>query len=446
MRKRIIKFIMVCMLASTFVVFGASKISAGLNISISGVPATVKPGTTFNVTVTIPGALGGTVTLSGNNCTIVSQNPVMIDGSATFTIKAGSQGRATITASSPDATLESDLSITTASGSASFNIASPVTPPSNNRPVTPPSTNVDREPAIDLSLGLPLTISKGKLDPAFASDKLEYTVHLKSDVTKLKVEAKAKDSKATVEGAKEYDVKAGKNEIKVVVSDGKGNSRTYTINAIVEEKVVNSLKLEKEEIGILNNLDAAPILQGFDNYKVKINKMEYNAKKSNLLNVTVVYGVDVDGNKNYYIFDEKEGKITSIYKPLALLGNQYAIISVPSKMQDMAGYKFTDIEIDGQKFNGWVFEDKEFKNYSLIYLMNDKGEKHLYQYESSMNRLQLFSGAAPITQDTYEEQLDNMNQKTMILVGTASVCALIAVISLGSLIVFKKKIKTKKEA
>lgn len=431
-----------------------------MSISIVPIWAAVKPGAQFSVSLTC-GNIEGSVRATGSNANVVSLSSNWCDrgNSITVTARAGSSGTATISLVGVDATDTNSLQDYSGKVISSTNVAveQPTTPPSgggnNNQPVTPPSNNQQpnnaentnntvetNESTIDLTLES-LKVSEGKLSPDFASDKYEYTLSLKSDVTKLKVEAKAKDAKATIEGSKEYDVKAGKNEIKVIVSDGQGNSKTYTIIATVEEKIINSLTLGNDKIGILNDLSSADILEGFEDYKVKINKTEYNAKRSNLMDITLVYGLDSEGNKNYYIFDEKSKKITSIYKPIALLGNQYALITVPEDMKKMTGYKYTDIEIDGQKFKGWTFKDKEFKNYSLIYLMNDKGEKHLYQYESSMNRLQLFSGAAPITQEKYEEQLAKAEQQTLILMIVAGVSTLIAVVGIGSLIVFKKKMK-----
>ena len=51
------------------------------------------------------------------------------------------------------------------------------------------------------------------------------------------------------------------------------------------------------------------------------------------------------------------------------------------------------------ELDGWTFEDENHQNYSVVYLMNDAGEKNLYVYENTEGTLQKYAA--------YEQKNDN---------------------------------------
>lgn len=62
---------------------------------------------------------------------------------------------------------------------------------------------------------------------------------------------------------------------------------------------------------------------------------------------------------------------------------------------------------------GWTFKDKDLKDYSVVYLMNELGEKSLYTYEATEQTLQKFKAS---------ESADN-SVLTYIFIGTTVVFA-----------------------
>ena len=106
----------------------------------------------------------------------------------------------------------------------------------------------------------------------------------------------------------------------------------------------------------------------------------------------------------------------------------------------MAGLTLKEVEVDGKKMEGWTFKDKTFKNYVLVYLMNEKGETHLYQYEKSENVLQLYSGAAAATQEQYDQNVKELNLYRMI----SFVLIPITIVLFGSAISLAVMLKKKK--
>lgn len=379
-------------------------------------------------TVTISGNVRGKFYISSSNAT-VDQSSIFMGGYVSFNCTAGSPGTATIyltPASGDDSgavltypdevpvTEGASISVAVTGGSSSGGSNGSSGGGSNNGGSTSNGNQNDanngteekeeeKEPSVDLSLSS-LSIKDAKLSPEFSSAVSEYTTNVPKDTKKVTVEAQATNAETSISGVGEHDVVSGDNKISVVVKSNKtGETKTYTINVYVEETPSAYLPgIGSKELGILS-LKSAPVLDGFEDYTLNIKGKEVQARKSNLMKLVLLYMDDGKGNKNYYIYDEKKKEVTSIYIPIALLGNNYAIISIPENMQKTKGLKYDKVKIEEQEFDGWSFEEKSFKNYSLVYLMNDKGETHLYQYENTMKTLQLYSNAAAITQEKYDK-------------------------------------------
>ena len=85
-----------------------------------------------------------------------------------------------------------------------------------------------------------IELSEGKIE--FNKDTLEYTINVKNEVKKIKVNSTLEDSKATVEGNGEYELKAGINEIKLSVKAEDGTVKEYKIKVIRDIKEKTSRK------------------------------------------------------------------------------------------------------------------------------------------------------------------------------------------------------------
>ena len=73
------------------------------------------------------------------------------------------------------------------------------------------------------------------LSPKFSASKTQYTVNLNGDVSSIKVNATAADSKAVVYGTGTKSLKPGKNTISVSVAAEDGSTKEYTITVNVDE-------------------------------------------------------------------------------------------------------------------------------------------------------------------------------------------------------------------
>ncbi len=380
---------------------------------------TIKPGESFTVTVGC-GAIEGEVKANASNASIISSDNWCDRGrSISATAVANNVGTASISFSTVDAT-DTDAMVDASGislGGGSVTVANPtVTQNDTSRPQSTPSQtqtntgnddaekNVESTKSSDASLST-LTVSAGTLSPKFAANTTKYQLNLPSDTESIKVDAKANDSAASVSGTGGKELKQGDNTIRITVTAENGNTRTYTIDAYVEEKPEVYLSYHDQQLGVVKNTDrVSKPSDAFEETKLEIDGKEVVGWSNNIMNVTVLYMIDEEsGEQNFYIYDTEHQSITSIFKPIVLLGNQFYIVDIDESLQTRADMTYTTVTVDENELPGWKFDQSGFDNYCVIYVMNEKGEMQYYQYEATQNTLQLYSNAAPITTETYQK-------------------------------------------
>ncbi|MFV0382277.1 MAG: cadherin-like beta sandwich domain-containing protein [Breznakia sp.] len=302
----------------------------------------------------------------------------------------------------------------------------------SNNAITNQNNEIESKSETNLNLKS-LSISKGKLSPAFDPETIKYIVEVTSDVKEITLDAKALEEGVSVSGVGTHKISEGENVINIKVADRKGNEKVYTVQVNVEKAPTIFLDFQKQTLGVLA-LTSAPLMDGFETYKLTIDGKEIEAKKKSLTGLIVLYMMDKDTKeRNYYIYNEAKKQVTSIYIPIALLGNTYAIISIPKEKKEMSGYIFETQTIDKQKIEGWSFKDKIFENYALVYLMDEKDKENYYQYEKTQNTLQIFDQSAPITQKAYEQLQQGMKDKKQMVLFTSVVAVSLSVLLLAIL-------------
>lgn len=139
------------------------------------------------------------------------------------------------------------------------------------------------------------SITISDVDFSFDMNTYEYNLEVNGDIENITVDAKAEDSKATVEGLKEYDLVVGDNVIQLVVSAEDGTKKTYTINIKRKDNNANLSSLTISGIEFLFKQDV----------------LEYTLEASNTLNKIEVEATaeseyaKVDGLGQYLLEQEK---------------------------------------------------------------------------------------------------------------------------------------------
>lgn len=312
----------------------------------------------------------------------------------------------------------------------------PSTPnkPSNgggsNQPTPPAAPSETDKRSTDNTLSS-LATSTGELSPAFSSATTSYTVSLPAEAETITIDAKAADGKATVTGVGEKSVKAGKNEFIIVVTAENGATKEYVVHVIVDEKPLVYTELGNKKLGFVRNLADVKAPENFVETTSKFEGKDVSAWINEKINKTIVYLSDEQNEKGFYLLED--GKITSSFTYRKLLGREFYIVEIPTDKQKIAGMSYQQLTIDETPLMGWVFDDKAFENYQVIYVMDMEGNMQYYQYEITQNTLQLNSQGAAITQAAYEKERESANTTKYLLITSTAIAAVIAAASLGYL-------------
>lgn len=436
--KKLVKLLIVNTVVLTILAICQYPVAAA-SFSVSRSASSVSPGGKFTVTVSCPSG-AGQFSVSASNGTVSNSSIWVDNGSASVSVTAGSSGTVTVTVSATDVTANDESAITgSRSVSVSIQSASTNNQNSNNNSSQTNQTNGNntdntqktednRSTVNDLSS---LTVSQGTLSPSFDANITSYEVNVEADVTSLTFSAKAKDSQARVSGDGEKTLQIGDNTFQIVCAAENGSQKTYTVVVHVDEKPLVYVKYNDSELGFVRNLTDLAIPNTFEETTIKIADQEVKAYYSAQMDKTIVYLANEEGVKNFYLYDEKDG-VTSIFIPAAILGRNVFIIDVKKNDIGMEDMKFQDLTIDNITLKGWVFNDKDYSHYSLIMVMNEKGEKVIYQYEDTENTLQLY-------RQIEEKEIETDQTSLYIFMLTTGIFALSTIASLVYLYLFKKK-------
>ena len=444
MKKFKLKFIK---MAAVFIVaagiWNLSGFIHAASLSVTASARTIYVGDSVTFTVSASGGAGNVSVSGAANGTYWLEN-----SSQSFTVTASAEGTLTVSASGTlgDFNTEEDVTV---SGSASVQVvARPTETPKNETPqkqeTQKPEEKKQEEKKLSSNANLAsLSISQGTLSPKFSASKTQYTVNLNGDVSSIKVNATAADSKAVVYGTGTKSLKPGKNTISVSVAAEDGSTKEYTITVNVDETPLVYVSYNGAKLGFVRSLDGVDKpAKSFEAVKIKVDGKEVKAWKSNLLKKTVVYlQDDKTKEKNYYIYNTDTNTVETMLRPMALLGNNVFVVDVPKNLQTREGMNFTTVKIDNYELNGWTFKDTAFENYALIYVMDEKGNMVYYQYEATEKTLQLYSGAATIPQsayDQYRKDVDaSLKKHKLVIYGLAGGCVVLA--GLSAFLFFRRK-------
>lgn len=278
-----------------------------------------------------------------------------------------------------------------------------------------------------------LEVEGAVLNPEFNKDILEYNVELSSDTTKIKVNADKSDSKASISGIGEIEVKEGQNRLEIIVTAENGSSKTYVINANVLEKEPINVKVGKENYTLIRKTGVIEPPEGYNETKVTINDEEIPAYTNEVSGYTLVGLRDSNGNASWYIFDSDELSYT---KYLELKSNSIRLVLLKPDNENVPyRYYKSKFDFEGNNIDGYVFN--EGSDFRLIYGMNiETGEKAFYLYDLKDKTIQRF----------YNEQVliyINLVKKCKILFLVFTIAIMILFISV--ILALSKNIKFKKQ-
>ena len=387
MRKRIAKLLCSFMLFTLMAVNMKMDARAAGGLTISASASQVNAGATFTVTVKAESNyFVSNVALSVSGGTVVS-------GLGATSLDRGESAKATIKLTGETCTVSvSGIganydTVTEGPASASVSVKKKVVVVDNR--------------SKDNTLSS-LTVSTGMLSPEFSASTTKYSVALEGTMDKITLNAQANDAKATVSGIGEKTLVPGNNEFVIVCTAENGTQKNYTVNVQVDETPLVYTTYGGEKLGVVRNQSNIGIPTSFESTTVMLDGQEVQAYHSNQFDMTLVYLVDEAGNKNFYIYDETD-TIISVFRPISILGRNVIVYDLTEEEQIRENMVYSEVTIDGQTLYGWTYENPDYANYIQIKVMNEFGQKVVYQYEKTENSLQLFREYEDVETEEAEE-------------------------------------------
>jgi len=394
LKNKILKSFICFALILQFLIIGCETVHAA-TFSVKASTSSVDPGDIFTVTISASGA--GKFSVNVNNGS--GGGELWVEGSESIKITAGKSGTTSVTVTAKDATTYGEEPITGSktvsvkinSSSTEIPTPKPPSPPdneTNNETTTHNPKPVDTKSNIDTLASL--TVSTGELSPKFTEATTSYKVDLTSDITNVTIDAKAKDTKAKVSGVGKKDLVIGSQTYTVTVVAENGAKKVYSITFNVKEKptVFTTINGTNEKLGILKDVSKVEVPKNFKSTTVKLENQEITGWMNEKGTLTLVYLENEKGERGFYLYENN--KIIGQYKTIEVLGKTYVILPRTNVDVKDYGVKESLIKIGETELEGWVFENKDYTQYSLVYLMNENGEKALYSYEHTDGTLQKY--------------------------------------------------------
>lgn len=246
-----------------------------------------------------------------------------------------------------------------------------------------------------------LSVEGYSLSPKFSSSITSYTVNLPANTESIKVNGKKADSSASVDGLGTKTVEDGSNTIKIVVTAENGATKTYTINAIVEELDPINVTVNDKAYTVVRKakLLTSPS-SDFTEGTATINDNEVPTLFNEKANITLVGLKDEDGNIELYIYDQEKNTYTK-YNQYTFSGLTLYIVDKELENYD----KKETITINEQKVISYTFEKDNFYYFYAINL--ESGKENIYCYDNDEKTVQRYIATEEekvvITNDSNED-------------------------------------------
>lgn len=388
MKKAFSYFIILSMLMMTLVVPTEVFHAYEANLSVGVSSSNIKIGDTVTVTVKVPGAVSGPVSLYFPTDVMeyvsTSTEASVVGGTIQFSIgKGGRAASDTVTVNLKAKTTGTANLKVEATGdiydydsleevvlkgtSTTVTVENQVAGTGNEgegegggESETPPETPKSGDNSLSS-----LKLSSGTLSPSFKYNVTKYTATVEYDVTKVVVSAKTSNEKATIEsvtGDGNVNLEVGENTIKIVVKAENGVKATYTIVVTRKEKettvtpppsegesdsnsesesntdsesetttpqVNEVLQYNGEQLSVTENIPEGSIPADFESALLVVNGQQMQGLSFKKGDLKVLYLNNTNGAGSLYVYDDAQNSIYPFIKLTA--ERSYVMVLVPDE-------------------------------------------------------------------------------------------------------------------
>lgn len=194
------------------------------------------------------------------------------------------------------------------------------------------------------------------------------------------------------------------------------------------------MKYNEGEIGIFSHMKNLQIPEGFTASEHSIEGKSIAIYGNEFF--SIIYGVEANEERNFYLFDKEQNTIISKIVPMTIANKGIYLIDLEEEKE---GFEISSVTINEKEIKGYKFKDG-LENYILLVVMNEKGEKLEYLYETSEGTLQLYGGFSTTSMEQYNQMVKKVNGQKNIIYAMGALLA-ISVIFLIIVLIKQRKEK-----
>lgn len=413
------------------------KVDAAASLSA---PSTAYSGSSFTVTANVSGVAAWEVHVKASGpvsgCVIdaADSDANANNTSKTFSTTCKATGTGTIKITMSGNTTTASGATANISGSRTVTVSNkPANSSSNNSSSSSKKNNTttnnqSSSKSSDNTLKS-LSVEGQTLD--FNKDTTTYNLSVGNDIKKIKINAEANNSKATVTGTGEKDVKEGANKFDVVVTAENGDKKTYTINVNVDSEPI-TVTVNGKKYTLVKKKDELPeLVIEHEDLTLNFDGQDIPAYRIDKINFVLVGLRDEEGNIKLYKYDSyKDGEKPDEYTlfiPFVLPQIMVSYLDFPKDLIP-DGYKKYTGEINGEKVT--VYKLSKDSDYALFYGVNiETGEKNIYKYDSKEKTFQIYDREEL---EALEKQMQEFKYVIAGLIGFSALLLIIIIIRIAT--------------
>lgn len=417
--KKKIKYLLFIILCNLFM-YHVNAASATINARASKTQVQEGQNVTVTVTVSSSSALGSWSFNVGYDSGVLqfvdsnlenglSSAAVVSNGntkSKTYTInfKAKKAGSAKITVNSASVYGWDESTFGTSTSGTTIKVVGPTsnknsnsTKPSNSNSTS--NSNISDKKSANNDL-VSLSVEGYDINPQFNKNTTKYSLSVPNNTRKIRINAKADDSSASITGIGYKELKEGKNSFDVVVRAENGNRKTYQINITVQDKDPIKVHINGEKYTVVQKRESMTAPSNYVDTTVTIDGIEVPAFTNDLTKFNLVGLTNEQGDTKLYIYTDDNYKLYNEYK----FNGISLYVKTPDK--EIKNSKKINIKLNDEEITAY----KVSNSYPLIYGMNlETGEENWYTYDESEKTLQKYvTGNRNVSDDGKLDIQDNL--------------------------------------
>ena len=257
-----------------------------------------------------------------------------------------------------------------------------------------------------------LSVSPGKLSPAFSSSRTGYEVSVANSVTSIAISAKTNHSAAKYSVSGNTKLSVGSNTVKVRVAAENGNTKTYIITVKRAEAAVApnpdpdnpdptptpnpeeprkiTVKTSDNKELTVSDFEDSVIPAGFERSEIAIGEEKVQAITFPDTDGNVAVYLTSDDGAGFYYYNVATG-IASAMQTLTGKTFGYTVLNVTENVQPPEGYVREYITVGEISFYGFSPADRTASPESyVIYAANSEGKAGFYVYDISEGTFQRY--------------------------------------------------------